>query len=82
MVYSFLSFFHNSFFIIQIIQKKKNLIFYKGEWDCVCTCFFIDTAKNIVEYIEVISNILKPGGIWINLGTNKKIKKKLNYIIS
>jgi carnosine N-methyltransferase len=21
-----------------------------------------------VEYIEVISNILKPGGIWINLG--------------
>lgn len=38
------------------------------EWDCVCTCFFIDTAKNIVEYIEIISNILKPGGVWINLG--------------
>jgi len=39
-----------------------------GQWDCVCTCFFIDTAKNIVEYIEIISNILKPGGLWINLG--------------
>jgi carnosine N-methyltransferase len=34
----------------------------------VVTCFFVDTAKNIVEYVEVISQILKPGGRWINLG--------------
>ncbi|KEH35166.1 carnosine N-methyltransferase isoform X2 [Medicago truncatula] len=40
----------------------------KGSWDAVVTCFFIDTAHNIVEYIEVISNILKDGGVWINLG--------------
>jgi len=26
-------------------------------WDIVATCFFIDTANNIVEYIEVIYNI-------------------------
>eukprot|EP00249_Psilotum_nudum_P012375 c23747_g1_i1 orf=810-1187(-) len=37
-------------------------------WDAVVTCFFIDTAHNIVEYIEIISKILKPGGVWINLG--------------
>ncbi|XP_046871747.1 carnosine N-methyltransferase [Hypomesus transpacificus] len=37
-------------------------------WDCVATCFFIDTAHNIVDYIETIWNILKPGGVWINLG--------------
>ncbi|KAF5890125.1 carnosine N-methyltransferase-like [Clarias magur] len=37
-------------------------------WDCVATCFFIDTAHNVIEYIETIWNILKPGGIWINLG--------------
>lgn len=40
----------------------------EGKWDAVVTCFFIDTAHNIVEYIEVIAKILKPGGVWINLG--------------
>ena len=37
-------------------------------WDCVATVFFIDTAHNIVEYIETIWNILKPGGYWVNFG--------------
>nr|CAB3227258.1 UPF0586 protein C9orf41 [Phallusia mammillata] len=37
-------------------------------WDCVATCYFIDTAHNIVTYIERIFSILKPGGFWINLG--------------
>ncbi|XXG68614.1 hypothetical protein AAC387_Pa06g1662 [Persea americana] len=40
----------------------------EGYWDAVVTCFFLDTAHNIVEYIEIISRILKDGGIWINLG--------------
>lgn len=34
-----------------------------GVWDAVVTCFFIDTAHNIVEYIEIISRILKDGGV-------------------
>ncbi|PIK52150.1 putative UPF0586 protein C9orf41-like, partial [Apostichopus japonicus] len=37
-------------------------------WDCVATCYFIDTAHNVIEYIETIFKILKPGGYWINLG--------------
>ncbi|KAI4877090.1 hypothetical protein NFI96_031417 [Prochilodus magdalenae] len=37
-------------------------------WDCIATCFFIDTAHNVLDYIETIWNILKPGGVWINLG--------------
>jgi len=37
-------------------------------WDCVATVFFIDTAHNIVAYIETIWKILKPNGYWINLG--------------
>ncbi|KAM6944402.1 carnosine N-methyltransferase isoform 1-T2 [Lycodopsis pacificus] len=37
-------------------------------WDCVATCFFIDTAHNVIEYVETIWKILKPGGVWINLG--------------
>ena len=36
---------------------------YTGAWDAVVTCFFIDTAHNIVEYIEIISQILKDGGV-------------------
>lgn len=39
-----------------------------NSWDCVATCFFIDTAHNVIDYIETIWNILKPGGVWINLG--------------
>jgi len=38
------------------------------EWDCVLTCFFIDTAHNILEYVRTISSILKLGGYWINFG--------------
>ncbi|EDO34821.1 predicted protein [Nematostella vectensis] len=37
-------------------------------WDCIATCFFIDTAHNVISYIEHIFNLLKPGGYWINLG--------------
>jgi len=39
-----------------------------GLWDAVLTCFFIDTAKNVTNYLRVIHNILAPGGVWINLG--------------
>lgn len=38
-------------------------VVYTGAWDAVVTCFFIDTAHNIVEYIEIISRILKEGGV-------------------
>ncbi|KAL5731497.1 carnosine N-methyltransferase [Ranunculus cassubicifolius] len=41
---------------------------HEGAWDAVATCFFLDTAHNIVEYIEIISRILRSGGVWINLG--------------
>ncbi|XP_026478168.1 carnosine N-methyltransferase [Ctenocephalides felis] len=37
-------------------------------WHCVATCFFIDCANNVVEFIETIYNILMPGGLWVNLG--------------
>ncbi|KAG5888005.1 hypothetical protein JTB14_016629 [Gonioctena quinquepunctata] len=41
---------------------------HRDEWHCVATCFFIDCAANVVEFIETIYKILKPGGLWINLG--------------
>ncbi len=39
-----------------------------SEWNYIVTCFFLDTAKNIVEYIRRIHLLLKPGGVWINHG--------------
>ncbi|KAK3094979.1 hypothetical protein FSP39_008676 [Pinctada imbricata] len=37
-------------------------------FDCIATVFFIDTAHNVILYLETIHKILKPGGCWINLG--------------
>ncbi|KAK9767014.1 hypothetical protein K7432_003489 [Basidiobolus ranarum] len=39
-----------------------------GNWDCIVTCFFIDTAKNMIQYLKTIHGVLKKGGVWINLG--------------
>ncbi|CBX99540.1 similar to methyltransferase [Plenodomus lingam JN3] len=41
---------------------------YAGSFDAVTTVFFIDTAPNLIRYIETVRNCLKPGGVWINLG--------------
>eukprot|EP00039_Didymoeca_costata_P004083 m.71243 g.71243 ORF g.71243 m.71243 type:complete len:108 (+) comp12227_c0_seq2:831-1154(+) len=30
--------------------------------------FFLDTARNIIVYLETVFKILKPGGVLINLG--------------
>ncbi len=40
------------------------------------TCFFVDTANNVIDYVKTIYNILKKGkfeynflgGVWINFG--------------
>jgi len=37
-------------------------------FDSIVTCYFIDTANNVIEYIETIHTILKNGGVWINFG--------------
>ena len=37
-------------------------------FDAIVTCYFIDTANNIIEYIETIHNIVKLGGLWVNFG--------------
>lgn len=41
---------------------------YEQSVDVVATSFFIDTAQNVVDYIETILFVLKPGGYWINFG--------------
>ena len=34
----------------------------EGEWDCVVTCFFIDTAHNVIDYLKLIYKLLSARG--------------------
>lgn len=38
------------------------------QYDAIITCFFIDTATNIYDYLAIIHNVLIVGGIWIHVG--------------
>ena len=40
----------------------------KDGFDAVATVFFLDTAPNVIRYLEVIRNCLRPGGLLINVG--------------
>jgi carnosine N-methyltransferase len=40
----------------------------KESWDGVVSCFFLDACPDVVETLEVIHRMLKPGGCLINLG--------------
>ena len=41
---------------------------HAGRYDAVVTSFFVDTAPNVVRYVETIWHTLKEGGYWLNLG--------------
>ncbi|KAJ4362679.1 hypothetical protein N0V95_001387 [Ascochyta clinopodiicola] len=41
---------------------------YSNVFDAVATVFFIDTAPNVIRYVEAVRNCLNIGGLWINLG--------------
>ena len=32
---------------------------YAQSFDCVATCFFLDCAHNVIEFVEIIHRILK-----------------------
>ncbi|OJJ45970.1 hypothetical protein ASPZODRAFT_25875 [Penicilliopsis zonata CBS 506.65] len=42
-----------------------------GEFDAVVTLFFIDMSENVIDFLSNIHRLLKPGGVWINLGPLK-----------
>lgn len=44
--------------------RKSN----EGKFKIVATSFFIDTASNIIEYLETIKHCLDKDGYWINFG--------------
>jgi carnosine N-methyltransferase len=41
---------------------------YKATFDAVVTMFFIDTAPNLIRYIDTVRNCLTLTGVWVNVG--------------
>lgn len=49
---------------VEVFSKPEE----KGAWHACASCFFLDTAHNIIEYLKVIHDALVPGGLLINVG--------------
>ncbi|THU98611.1 N2227-domain-containing protein [Dendrothele bispora CBS 962.96] len=41
------------------------------KYDAVVTLFFIYVSENIIDFLSNIHRLLKPGGLWVNLGPFK-----------
>ncbi|KAK0651742.1 N2227-like protein-domain-containing protein, partial [Cercophora newfieldiana] len=41
---------------------------HANSYDAVASVFFLDTAPNLIRYLETIFHCLKPGGILVNIG--------------
>lgn len=74
---------------LSLIDGDFTTAFYAefGTYDVVVTLFFIDTARNIVDYLDKIHEVLKPGGVWINLGpllygTGPWVEPSLNEVLA
>lgn len=49
-------------------EESSGRVNQRGRWGAVVTCFFIDTARNVLNYLRIIHGLLDNGGVWINLG--------------
>lgn len=49
-------------------DEESGHVNQRGRWGAVVTCFFIDTARNVLNYLRIIHGLLDEGGVWINLG--------------
>ncbi|PFH55229.1 hypothetical protein XA68_10329 [Ophiocordyceps unilateralis] len=41
---------------------------HAAAYDAVASVFFLDTAPNLIRYLEVIHHCLRPGGVLVNVG--------------
>ncbi|KAK5094981.1 hypothetical protein LTS08_008377 [Lithohypha guttulata] len=55
---------------VLLVEGDFTRVFKKSpaKFDAIVTLFFIDTARNLMNYLETIKQLLKPGGLWINSG--------------
>jgi N2227-like protein len=49
-------------------QQQNEYTNDTGYYDAIVTCFFLDTATNLFDYISTIHASLATGGIWVNVG--------------
>lgn len=47
---------------------EGDFLAHRATYDVVATLFFIDTSLNVIATLEHIFELLRPGGMWINLG--------------
>jgi N2227-like protein len=48
--------------------RYDNMLHVRHHYSAVVTCFFVDTATTVYDYLTTIAMVLAPGGIWVNLG--------------
>ncbi|KAH8895890.1 N2227-domain-containing protein [Thozetella sp. PMI_491] len=54
---------------VLLVEGDFTTVFQEeGQFDAIVTHFFIDTARNLMNYLDTIHKLLKPGGLWLNLG--------------
>lgn len=55
---------------VLLVEGDFTTVFHGEDeiYDVVVTLFFIDTARNLLSYLETIHRLLRPGGVWLNLG--------------
>ncbi|KAI9927271.1 hypothetical protein ASPWEDRAFT_165833 [Aspergillus wentii DTO 134E9] len=53
---------------VLLVEGDFTTVFNIQKYDVIVTLFFIDTARNLIAYLETIHRLLRPGGKWINLG--------------
>ncbi|KAL6702404.1 hypothetical protein ACN47E_002197 [Coniothyrium glycines] len=57
---------------VKLVEGNFLDVFPNGtEFDAVVTLFFIDISDNVIDFLSNIHRLLKPGGVWINLGPLK-----------
>ena len=49
-------------------EFEKQYSSVKDKFDAVVTLFSTDETPNIIDYTEKVNNVLKRGGVWINIG--------------
>ncbi|KIW99536.1 uncharacterized protein Z518_11275 [Rhinocladiella mackenziei CBS 650.93] len=76
---------------VLLVEGDFTHVFSGSEWaasqDVLITHFFLDTARNVLSYVNTIRRVLKPGGVWINFGPllwsyNTQLKLSLEEIVT
>jgi hypothetical protein len=51
-----------------IVADFTSMMTTRQHYDAIVTCFFLDTATNLLDYLQTIVSLLVTGGVWINVG--------------